>query len=130
MPATGSDWRNTLSSFVIDVVPMEVVDTEPSPGSDLVLDELSTPTTAVASMAGMDGGNGGWPVLYGSDPVSAGGLRLAIDEDTLLDSERSHTTEQVGFIAFDATPSGDVAPFLRTGTVSGVSNVGLDHGHV
>jgi hypothetical protein len=84
-------------------------------------------------MAGMDGGNGGWPLLYGANPVSAAGLKLAIDEDLLFDSERSHTAEQLAVLALDGTPSGDVAPYLRTGIVSGVSNswttVTLDHSY-
>ena len=81
-------------------------------GSDLVLEELAAPTTAVLSMAGMDGGNGGWPVLYGTNPVSTTGLRVVVDEDMLYDTERSHTTEQLAYVAFD----GDVLG--RCGTVS------------
>ena len=53
---------------------------------------------AVASSAGMDGGDGGWPV-FKSAPGN-GQLQLAIDEDQLKDSERSHTTEQVAYLAF------------------------------
>ncbi|HEY5578342.1 MAG TPA: hypothetical protein VIL12_01495, partial [Acidimicrobiia bacterium] len=57
-------------------------------------------TVAVASQTGMDGTEGGWGILYGSNPVSATSLRLAIDEDRSADSERSHTTEQVAYIVF------------------------------
>jgi hypothetical protein len=58
---------------------------------------------AVASQAGMDGGNGGWAVLYGNDPLppAGGTLRLAIDEDQLKDTERYHTTEQVAYLIID-----------------------------
>ena len=52
----------------------------------------------VASSAGMDGGDGGWPVLK-SAPGN-GELKLAIDEDQLKDSERNHTSEQVAYLAF------------------------------
>ena len=69
-------------------------------------------------------GTAAWPVLYGSDPASENGLRVVVDEDTLLDTERSHTTEQLAFMAFDGTSSGDEAPYLRTGVVSGVTSSG------
>ena len=65
------------------------------------LSSLSAPKTAVASLAGMDGGNGGWAVLYGDIPLSADRLELAVDEDQLRDNERRHTTEQVGYIVFE-----------------------------
>ncbi|MGI9292371.1 MAG: hypothetical protein ACR2PS_00185 [Pseudomonadales bacterium] len=61
-----------------------------------------TPQSAVVSSAGMDGGNGGWPVLYGPAPLAGGSLSLAIDEDQIGDAERNHTTEQVSFIVFEA----------------------------
>ena len=56
---------------------------------------------AVASAAGMDGGNGGWPVLYGSAPVTEDTLVLGFDEDQMKDTERAHTTEQVAYIVLD-----------------------------
>ena len=56
---------------------------------------------AVASQAAMDGGNGGWAVLYGADPVSINDLNLAIDEDQDEGLERKHTTEQVAYIVID-----------------------------
>ena len=54
----------------------------------------------MASVAGMDGVDGGWPVLYGPMPVTATMLQLAIDEDQLNDTERMHTTEQVAYLVF------------------------------
>ncbi|MEO0339931.1 MAG: carbohydrate-binding protein, partial [Bacteroidota bacterium] len=56
---------------------------------------------AVLSMAGMEGGNGGWPVLFGNDPVNEADLTLVIDEDQIKDNERGHTEEQVAFLAFE-----------------------------
>ena len=53
------------------------------------------------TQAGMDGGDGGWAILYGDSPVRSGGLNLAIDEDWAIDSERSHTTEQAGFVVLE-----------------------------
>jgi hypothetical protein len=49
----------------------------------------------------MDGGNGGWAILYGSDPLTASQVSLAIEEDWYRDSERRHSTEQVGYIIFE-----------------------------
>jgi hypothetical protein len=49
----------------------------------------------------MDAADGGWPVLYGPNAVRPSQLRLAIDEDWYLYSERKHTTEQVFYIVFE-----------------------------
>ena len=62
----------------------------------------------VASSAGEDGGQGGWTVLYGTDPLPNNQVGLAIDEETVAgDTSRSHTTENVGYWLFDVnqTPS-------------------------
>ena len=53
--------------------------------------------TGVVSSAGMDGGNGGWPVLYGVAPLEGGQLDLGIDEDQINDGERNHSTEQAAY---------------------------------
>jgi len=53
--------------------------------------------SGVVSSVGMDGNNGGWPVLYGSAPLAGGQLDLGIDEDQIRDSERSHITEEVSY---------------------------------
>ena len=49
----------------------------------------------------MDGVNGSWALLYGSNPLTINGLLLAIDEDQMTDSERKHVTEQVAYIVFE-----------------------------
>jgi len=61
---------------------------------------LASASAAIVSQAGMDGAEGGWAVLYGPNAVSATRLRLAIDEDWYLYSDRNHTTEQVSYIVF------------------------------
>jgi hypothetical protein len=71
------------------------------PPKSYALSGLSSASVAVVSSAGMDGGDGGWPVLYGQNPVTSSNLNLAIDEDQLKDSERSHTTEQVSYAIFE-----------------------------
>ncbi|PAY17842.1 hypothetical protein CKO51_19305 [Rhodopirellula sp. SM50] len=66
-------------------------------------DAMPNAKTAVLSSAGMDGGDGGWAVLRGNNPVPAtsGAISLSIDEDQLRDSERNHTTEQVAYFVID-----------------------------
>ena len=61
----------------------------------------SAPQVAVTTMSGMDGGNGGWAYVYGSNPTTTTSLHLATDEDQVYDSERKHTTEQVGYLVFE-----------------------------
>lgn len=56
---------------------------------------------AVASSAGMDGSDGGWPILYGDNPVTIDHIDFAIDEDQVGDSERGHTTEQVAWLVVE-----------------------------
>ncbi|GEM_PF-1339614 len=60
-----------------------------------------TYSVGVATQAAMDGPNGGWAVFYGSNPITSE-LKLSIDEDTLSDSERWHTSEQVAYWVFEA----------------------------
>jgi hypothetical protein len=55
------------------------------------------PAVLVATQLEMDGGNGGWVANNIVTQASAG---LMVDEDQVRDSERSHTTETCGFIAF------------------------------
>lgn len=63
--------------------------------------QLSTsPTGAVLSVAGMAGDQGGWPLLYGPDPVQPQLLNAAFDEDQFLDPERIHVGERVAFVAW------------------------------
>jgi hypothetical protein len=68
---------------------------------------VASPYGAVVSQAGMDGSDGGWGILYGSNAITPGILNLAIDEDQVGDLERRHTDEQVAFIVFgtDSTPA-------------------------
>lgn len=56
---------------------------------------------AILSSAAMDGGDGGWPILYGTNPITSSGMNLAIDEDWAIDYERRHTTEQAGYIVLE-----------------------------
>jgi hypothetical protein len=62
----------------------------------------SAPTVAVTTMAGVDGGNGGWSYTHGPTMATTTTLYLSIDEDQVGDSERNHTTEQVGYVVFES----------------------------
>ena len=67
-------------------------------------EDFSTPTNedlGVATQTAMDGGDGGWAVFYGNNAIGSN-IGLAIDEDQVVDSERSHTTEQVGYWVFES----------------------------
>ncbi len=61
--------------------------------------------SAILSMAGADVGDGGWPVILGSNPLTASQISMAIDEDQIADTERKHGTEQVAYIVFGNTSS-------------------------
>jgi hypothetical protein len=56
------------------------------------------PNVALAFQQKMDGGNGGWALVYSTSSTQLG---LACDEDQVKDSERSHTSEVCGFIVFE-----------------------------
>ena len=60
----------------------------------------SVPEEVVTTLAGMDGMNGGWAQTHGPTPATTTELYLSVDEDQNGDSERSHITEQVSYIAF------------------------------
>ena len=62
-----------------------------------------TPHVVVATMAAMDGANGGWGMLAGNPALLDGQIRLIVDEDQLADEERYHTTEQIGYLALSDT---------------------------
>ncbi len=61
---------------------------------------VSNATTAIVGTAAMDGNNGGWPVLFGSTPLTSTSLTMIFDEDQIKDTERKHTTEQVAYMVF------------------------------
>ena len=60
----------------------------------------SAPTIAITTLAGLDGGNGGWAQVHGSTVATTTSLFLSIDEDQILDAERGHISEQVGYVVF------------------------------
>ena len=81
-----------------------------SPPYTYSISGLSEASVGIASLSAMDGGNGGWALLYGSNPVTASAINIAIDEDVIGDTERSHTTEQVAYIVFEEVAGPDTTP--------------------
>lgn len=60
----------------------------------------------ILTQAGEDGGQGGWAILYGADPLPNNRVQWAIEEETVAgDTGRSHTTEQVAYWLFDNNQS-------------------------
>jgi hypothetical protein len=87
--------------YVAAVGPDEVWGVDDDPPYSYPISGLATASAGIVSQTAMDGGNGGWAILYGSNPVSYDSLNLAIDEDRLMDPERNHTSEQVAYIVFE-----------------------------
>ncbi|MEO0365579.1 MAG: galactose oxidase-like domain-containing protein, partial [Pseudomonadota bacterium] len=54
--------------------------------------------SAVVSSAGMNGLNGGWPVMAGAQ-LNGTVLSLGVDEDQIRDSERNRIDDQAAFVA-------------------------------
>ena len=63
----------------------------------------TAPQVGVVNLLGLDGADGGWAHLHGA--MSTTQIGLSVDEDQVVDSERSHTTEQVGYIVFETAGS-------------------------
>ena len=61
----------------------------------------SSPSVALLTMAGVDGFNGAWAQVHGATLATTTSLFLSVDEDQILDAERAHTTEQVGYVVFE-----------------------------
>ena len=63
----------------------------------------------VLTQAAEDGGQGGWAVLYGADPLPTNTVHMAIEEETVAgDTSRTHTTEQVGYWLFKDEQVADI----------------------
>ncbi len=65
----------------------------------------AAPTVGVVTMAGVDGGNGGWAYVHGATMATSSILNLSIDEDQVNDAERNHTPEQVSYVVFASAGS-------------------------
>jgi hypothetical protein len=95
----GPGWMGA-KAFTAGTGPDSLGGVDDAPPYSYPLTTLKGASHAVASSAGMDGVEGGWPILYGASAVTPGALRLAIEEDWWFDPERSHPTEQAAYIVF------------------------------
>jgi thiamine monophosphate kinase len=68
----------------------------------------TTPAVAVLSQVAMDGSDGSWAVL--AEISSTTSMKVAIDEDQILDTERSHTPEELDYVVFSAAGSVQLIP--------------------
>lgn len=85
----------------------------------------------IAQSGGEDGGQGGWAVLYGNDPLPNGSISLAIDEETVAgDTTRTHTTEEVFYAIFSNNQSAnliaDKTSEIYSGSGTGYATPGSD----
>ncbi|MCP5104456.1 MAG: PKD domain-containing protein [bacterium] len=67
-------------------------------GGTYTFNEVPNATTAIVSGAGMDGNDGGWPELFGANPLTSTSLSLVFDEDQIKQFERKHPTEHVAYL--------------------------------
>ena len=75
----------------------------------------SAPEVSVIAQLGEDGGDGGWAMTYGTPTQTD--HPAAIDEANST-SDRKHTTEPAGIIAFDAGGAGNIKQYnANTGTL-------------
>lgn len=72
----------------------------------------------IASQNAMDGGDGGWAVLFGSSPLAGSAINLAIDEDDIGDTERNHTTEQVAYWLFEPIDVAELSVTIDDGSAT------------
>lgn len=91
-------------------------------GVDNVGNTYTAPTIdyrhGIASQSAMDGGDGGWAVLYGAAPLAGSAIDIAIDEDDIADAERSHTTEQVAYGLFEPVSVSDIGVSIDDGSAT------------
>ena len=75
----------------------------------------------ILTQQGEDGGQGGWTILYGTDPLPANQISWATEEETVAgDTSRTHTTENIGYWVFDNN---------QTPTISANKDVALFSGN-
>jgi hypothetical protein len=81
---------------------------------------LGTVSGVALSAAAMRGFDGGWPILFGADPLADGEIAVAIEEDQLADAETYHAPEQVGFVLLGSSGVAANGPRLSTGRLDDV----------
>ena len=76
--------------------------------------------TGVLTQAGEDGGQGGWAVLYGTDPLPGNALHYAIEEEIVAgDITRTHTTEEMFYALFQNNQRANLSASKTSSIYSG-----------
>lgn len=76
--------------------------------------------TGVATQAAENGGQGGWAVLYGADPLPANTVQLAIDEEVVAgDTTRGHIAEEVYYGLFRNNQTASLAASKSSAVYAG-----------
>ena len=79
--------------------------------------------TGVMTQAAEDGGQGGWAVLYGNDPLPNNALHYSIDEEVVAgDTSRRHTTEEMFYALFRNNQTADLSASKTITPYSGSSS--------
>ena len=79
--------------------------------------------TGVMTQAAEDGGQGGWAVLYGADPLPSGQLRYAIDEEVVAgDTARRHTNEEMFYALFQNNQTANITAAKTVDLYTGSSS--------
>ncbi len=79
----------------------------PAGANEYRISGLRSVSAAILSYAGMAGDDGGWPVLLGGNALDTSRIRIVVDEDTLLDTERTHKEERIAYMVFGTARGGD-----------------------
>ncbi|MEP1230576.1 MAG: hypothetical protein ABJG88_07855 [Litorimonas sp.] len=85
----------------------------------------------ILTQAGEDGGQGGWALLFGADPLSSNTIGWAIEEEVVAgDTSRRHTSENVAYWVFEdnqvANMTGNKTVNLFSGSASPYAIPGSD----
>jgi len=76
----------------------------------------------LASQAAMDGDDGSWVVLNGSESLAEDSVLFILDEDQIKDSERYHTNEQIGYFVLTAPSATDAQIFSTDVSIGDPAN--------
>ena len=79
--------------------------------------------TGVMTQAAEDGGQGGWAVLYGNDPLPNNALHYSIDEEVVAgDTSRGHTSEEMFYALFQNNQTANLSASKTVTPYSGSSS--------
>jgi hypothetical protein len=121
----GKRYAAAIGSDIVKGVP------DLATGYSYTLSGFASMQTAIVSPAGHDAYEGHWAVLATNTPLTTTSLKVWAMEDNVLDTERTHTTDQVSYVVFGTGSSfkSDDVPGSEKLLVEGgseVSGLGVD----